>query len=64
MANEGYMDDVPVNKVVDFEAAMVAHIKSNNAGLMAKIDDTGDFNEEIEANMRAALDDFKAKGVF
>jgi len=64
MANEGYMDDVPVNKVVDFEAAMVAYIKSNNAGLMAKIDDTGDYNEEIEAGMRAALDDFKAKGAF
>jgi len=64
MANEGYMDDVPVNKVVDFEAAMVAHIKSNNADFLAKIDETGDFNEEIEAGMRAALDDFKAKGVF
>ena len=64
MANEGYMDDVAVNKVVDFEAAMVAHIKSNNAGLLAQIDETGDFNDEIEASMRAALDDFKAKGVF
>ena len=64
MANEGYMDDVAINKVVDFEAAMIAHIKSNNAELMAKIDDTGDFNEGIEAGMRAALDDFKAKGVF
>ncbi|MCW8922989.1 MAG: F0F1 ATP synthase subunit alpha, partial [Gammaproteobacteria bacterium] len=64
MANEGYMDDVDVNKVVDFEAAMISYIRSNNAGLMAKIDDTGDFNEEIEAGMRAALDDFKAKGVF
>lgn len=64
MANEGYMDDVTVNKVVDFEAAMIAHIKSNNADLMANIDDTGDFNDEIEAGMRAALDDFKAKGVF
>ena len=64
MANEGYMDDVDVKKVVDFEAAMIAHIKSNNTDLMAKIDDTGDFNDEIEASMRAALDDFKAKGVF
>ena len=64
MANEGYMDDVAVNKVVDFEAPMIAHIKSNNADLMAKIDETGDYNDEIEAGMRAALDDFKAKGVF
>lgn len=64
MANEGYMDDVPVNKIVDFESAMVAHIKSNNADLVASINDSGDFNDDVEAKMRAALDDFKAKGVF
>ena len=64
MANEGYMDDVDVKKVVAFEAAMLAHIRSNNAELLAKIDATGDFNDEIEAGMRAALDDFKAKGVY
>ncbi|MDH5710184.1 MAG: F0F1 ATP synthase subunit alpha [Gammaproteobacteria bacterium] len=64
MANEGYMDDVDVKKVVAFEAAMLAHIRSNNAELLAKIDASGDFNDEIEAGMRAALDDFKAKGVY
>jgi F-type H+-transporting ATPase subunit alpha len=64
MANEGYLDDVDVNKVVDFEAAMLSHIKANNADLVASINDTGDYNDEIEAAMRAALDDFKTKGVF
>ena len=64
MANEGYLDDVAINKVVDFETAMLAHVKSNNADLVASINDTGDYNDEIEASMRAALDDFKAKGVF
>jgi F-type H+-transporting ATPase subunit alpha len=64
MANEGYLDDVDVKKVVDFEAAMLAHLKSNNADLIDKINESGDFNDDIEAAMRAALDDFKAKGVF
>jgi F-type H+-transporting ATPase subunit alpha len=64
MANEGYLDDVDIKKVVDFETAMLAHIKSNNADLVTSINDTGDFNDDIEASMRAALDDFKAKGVF
>ncbi len=64
MANEGYLDDVDVNKVVDFESAMLAHIKSNNAELIARINETGEYNDEITDGMRAALDDFKAKGVF
>ena len=64
MANEGYMDDVAVNKIVDFEAAMIAHVKSNNADLLAKINETGAYNDEIVAGMRAALNDFKAKSVF
>ncbi len=64
MANEGYLDDIDTNKVVDFEAAMLAHIKSNYAELLDQINSTGDYNDDIEAAMRAALDDFKAKGVF
>ena len=58
-ANEGYLDDVAVAKIVDFEAAMQAYMKSNNAELIAKINDTGDFNDEIEGAMKAALDKFK-----
>ena len=58
-ANEGYLDDVEVAKIVDFEAAMQAYMKSNNAELIAKINDTGDFNDEIEGAMKAALVKFK-----
>ncbi len=64
MANEGYLDDVATNKVVDFETAMLAHVKSNNADLLKKIDDSGDYSDDIEAAMRAALDSFKATGVY
>jgi F-type H+-transporting ATPase subunit alpha len=63
-ANEGYLKDVEVKKVVAFEAAMLAHLKSNNADLIAKINESGDYNDDIAAAMKSALDNFKAKGVY
>jgi len=63
-ANEGYLKDVDVKKVVDFEAAMLAHIKSNNAELIAQINESGDYSDDIAAAMKSALDDFKAKGIY
>ena len=63
-ANEGYLDDVDVKKVVDFEAAMLADMKSNHGDLMAQINETGDYNDDIAAAMKSALDNFKANGVY
>jgi F-type H+-transporting ATPase subunit alpha len=59
-ANEGYLDDVEVNKIVDFENAMQSYIKSNNQALLDKINESGDFNDEIEAEMKAAIEQFKS----
>ena len=63
-ANEGYLNDVNVKKVVDFESAMLSHMKSNNADLIAQINESGDYNDDIAAAMKAALDNFKANGVY
>ncbi|MDH5180519.1 MAG: F0F1 ATP synthase subunit alpha [Gammaproteobacteria bacterium] len=63
-ANAGYLDDVPVNKVVDFESAMQAWLKSNNQDLLDKINATGDYNDEIDAAMKAAIEKFKANGAW
>jgi len=63
-ANEGYLDDVDVNKIVDFEAAMQSSVASNNADLIDKINETGDFNDDIAAEMTAALDKFKETGTW
>jgi F-type H+/Na+-transporting ATPase subunit alpha len=57
--NEGYLDDVPVNKVVDFETALQSYLRSEQKELIKKIDETGDYNDEIVKDMRKALDDFK-----
>jgi len=63
-ANEGYLDDVDVKKVVAYEAAMLADMKSNHAELIATINESGDYNDDIAAQMKSALDSFKANGVY
>ena len=59
-ANEGYLDDVDANKVVDFEAALQSYMKSEQAELIQKIDDSGDYNSEIESALHEAIKAFKA----
>jgi len=63
-ANEGFLNDADVKKVVAYETAMLAHMKSNQADLVAQINESGDYNDDIAASMRAALEDFKANGVY
>ncbi|MCU7842207.1 MAG: F0F1 ATP synthase subunit alpha [Candidatus Thiodiazotropha sp. (ex Monitilora ramsayi)] len=59
-ANEGYLDDVDVGKVVDFEASLQGYMKSSQKELMDKMNETGDYNAEIEQALHDALKDFKA----
>ncbi len=63
-ANEGFLNDVEVKKVVAFEAAMLAYMKSNHAALMDKINATGDYNASLAAEMKFALEKFKNDGVY
>ncbi|MDM8547373.1 F0F1 ATP synthase subunit alpha [Candidatus Venteria ishoeyi] len=58
--NEGYLDDVDVNKVVDFEQALHSYMRANQQDLLDKVNASGDYNDEIIKAFTAALDDFKA----
>jgi F-type H+-transporting ATPase subunit alpha len=59
-ANEGFLDDVEVKKIVDFEQALIGFLRSSKKDLVAKINEKGDYNDEIQAGMKAALEEFKA----
>jgi F-type H+-transporting ATPase subunit alpha len=59
-ANEGFLKDVELNKVVAFERALLSYANSEHAALLAKINEKGDFNDEIAAQMKAAIQKFKA----
>jgi F-type H+-transporting ATPase subunit alpha len=62
--NEGFLDDVPADKVVAFEAALHAHAGANAAELMGKIDNSGDLNDEIASGLKAVVENFKATGAY
>ncbi|NNC66960.1 MAG: F0F1 ATP synthase subunit alpha [Gammaproteobacteria bacterium] len=62
--DKGYIDDVDVNKVVDFEKAMHDFMRSQHKDLLDNINDTGDYNDDIEASLAKAIEDFKAKGTW
>ncbi len=59
-ANEGYLDDVEVNMVRNFEDSLQGYMKSKQSALMEKIDTELEYNDEIAASLKSALDDFKA----
>lgn len=59
-SNEGYMADVPVNKIVDFDAALIAFFRSEKAAFMQNIDETGNYDKDIEAEFKAGIESFKA----
>ncbi len=58
-ANEGYLDDIEVDKIQHFEPALQGYMKSNHAELLDKITKTGDYNDEIAAELRSAIENFK-----
>jgi len=60
--NEGYLDDLPLNKVVDFERALHDFMNNSHGELLDDINQNGDWNDELAAKLKAALDDFKATG--
>jgi len=61
-AEKGYLDDLPVNKVLPFEKGLHAFMHQNHEELMNKIVATGDWNNDIEAIFKASLDEYKKTG--
>lgn len=63
-ANEGYLDDVEVTKVVDFEAALQGFMKSAKSDLINKINTETDYNDEVADALHAAIKEFKANNTW
>jgi F-type H+/Na+-transporting ATPase subunit alpha len=59
-ANEGHLKDIELNKVLDFESSLLSYMNSEHGELLAQINETGDYNDEIADQFKAALEKFKA----
>jgi F-type H+-transporting ATPase subunit alpha len=62
--DQGYVDDVEIKRVVDFEHALHGYMRANQKALMDKINASPDYNDEIAAALRAAIEDFKANNTW
>lgn len=58
-ADKGYIDDVEVNKVLDFEHALLNDFRKNHSELMNKINQTGDYNDDIAKAFVNIIEAFK-----
>ena len=59
-AERGYLDDVELAKIGDFEAALLSFAATEHADLMTEINAKADYNDEIVAKLTALIDSFKA----
>jgi len=59
-ATEGFLDDVEVNKIGDFESALISYANSEFADLMAQINVKGDYSKDIAAGLKELVEKFKS----
>jgi F-type H+-transporting ATPase subunit alpha len=56
---KGFLDEIPIEQIQKFEAAMQEFMKTQKADVLAEIKDTGDLGKETEAKLVAAIEEFK-----
>jgi F-type H+-transporting ATPase subunit alpha len=57
--NQGYLDDVEVTKLLAFEAELHKYMKAQHGALVDKIETTKDLDKDGEAQLAAAIAEFK-----
>ena len=63
-ADRGYMDDVEVEKIGNFEEALHGYFSSEKADLEKSINDTGDWNDDVEKQFTEIVEQFKKTQTF
>ena len=54
----GYLDAIPVDRVTDYESAMLGFMRSEHADVLTEIRDSREFSDETRDKVKAALDTF------
>jgi len=57
-ANEGYLDNVEVSKIKDFEKALLGFATSEYSDFMNSIEESGDYNDDIGTSLKDLLEKF------
>jgi F-type H+-transporting ATPase subunit alpha len=57
-ADNGYLKEVEVSKISDFESALLSYMQSEHGDLVATINSSGDYSDDIADQFKTALDKF------
>lgn len=59
--NQGYLDDIPVESIVRFRGELLDYLRINHGGTIAKLREGKKFTDEIENELNAQIEAFKAQ---
>ncbi len=58
-SNEGFLSDIPVEKIGAFEESYLRYMHDEQSDLMKEIDETANYNDDIAARLKTAVETFK-----
>ena len=56
---KGYLKDVELNKIADYESALISYMTSEHKEFMEKLAETGEYSDEVIQTFTDALEKFK-----
>ena len=56
---QGMLDDIPNDRVGEFEKGLLGYIDANNSEMLAAIKSAGEISDEINKELRKAIEDYK-----
>ena len=54
----GHLDNVPVNKILQWEADFLSHLKTNEPSIMEQIDKDGQVTKELDGKLKSVVQSF------
>ncbi|MFP6837422.1 MAG: F0F1 ATP synthase subunit alpha, partial [Pseudomonadales bacterium] len=62
--NEGFLRDIEVSQVLEFEQGLLAYMNSEKSEFMNSVNETGSFDDAVVAEMTQAIEAYKAQANF
>ncbi len=59
--SQGYLDDVPLNRIQEFQNALLQHVDTTAPKLRSDLAEKKELTADIESALKAALNEFKSK---
>jgi len=57
--DQGFCDDIELNKIVGFEDDLLGYARSNYSDFIATLNQSGDYNDEVAKQLKAIVTSFK-----